>query len=100
MAISETKPDNRSGALRVLRGTPLRHVDVEADIVAVVNDRDGDQPAERLAYSVAEAALLTGLSCDLLYDQMRTGKLGFLKVGRRRIINRQNLESFLARHGS
>jgi hypothetical protein len=32
----------------------------------------------------------------LLYDQMRTGKLGFLKVGRRRIITRGSLEAFLA----
>jgi hypothetical protein len=30
-------------------------------------------PAERLAYSVDEAAHLTGLSRDLLYDQMRHG---------------------------
>lgn len=34
-----------------------------------------DSPAERLAYSVDEAARLTGLSWDLLYDQMRRGNL-------------------------
>jgi excisionase family DNA binding protein len=51
---------------------------------------------ERLAYSVDEAAAITGLSRDLLYDQMRTGKLAYLKVGRRRIITRQHLEAFLA----
>jgi excisionase family DNA binding protein len=49
----------------------------------------------RLAFSVEEAALITGLSRDLLYDQMRAGKLVYLKVGRRRIITRQNLEAFL-----
>jgi excisionase family DNA binding protein len=54
-----------------------------------------DQPAERLAYSVDEAARITGLSRDLLYDQMRTGRLAYLKVGRRRIITRQHLEAFL-----
>ena len=32
-------------------------------------------PAERLAYSIDEAARLTGLSRDLLYDQMRRGNL-------------------------
>ena len=37
---------------------------------------------ERLAYSVDEAAAITGLSRDLLYDQMRAGKLAYLKVGR------------------
>jgi excisionase family DNA binding protein len=53
-------------------------------------------PAEdRLAYSVDEAARLTGLSRDLLYDQMRRGKLLYIKVGRRRVITRQHLEQFL-----
>jgi excisionase family DNA binding protein len=52
-------------------------------------------PAERLAYSVDEAARLTGLSRDLLYDEMRRGNLDYLKVGRRRLITRQHLEQFL-----
>jgi excisionase family DNA binding protein len=55
-----------------------------------------DPAAERLAYSVDEAARLTGLSRDLLYDQMRQGHLTYLKVGRRRLITRQHLEQFLA----
>ena len=55
------------------------------------------EPNERLAYSVDEAAAITGLSRDLLYDQMRVGKLAYLKVGRRRIITRQHLETFLTR---
>jgi excisionase family DNA binding protein len=54
-----------------------------------------EPPAERLAYSVDEAARLTGLSRDLLYDQMRRGHLAYLKVGRRRLITRQHLEQFL-----
>jgi excisionase family DNA binding protein len=59
-----------------------------------------DSPAERLAYSVDEVAAVTGLSRDLLYGQMRAGKLAYLKVGRRRIITRQHLEAFLARQAS
>jgi excisionase family DNA binding protein len=56
----------------------------------------GTSPAaERLAYSVAEAARLTGLSRDLLYDEMRRGNLLYLKVGRRRVITRQHLQQFL-----
>jgi excisionase family DNA binding protein len=51
---------------------------------------------QRIAFSVDEAAAVTGLSRDLLYDQMRTGKLGYLKVGRRRIITREHLAAFLA----
>ena len=60
----------------------------------------GEQPVDRLAYSVDEAAAITGLSRDLLYDQMRAGKLAFLKVGRRRIITRQHLEAFLTQAAS
>jgi excisionase family DNA binding protein len=56
--------------------------------------------AGRLAYSVDEAARLTGLSRDLLYDQMRRGNLAYLKVGRRRLITRHHLQQFLgAAHG-
>ena len=51
---------------------------------------------QRLAYSVDEAATVTGLSRDLLYDQMRIGNLAYRKVGRRRVITRQHLEQFLA----
>lgn len=54
-----------------------------------------DPPAERLAYSVDEAARLIGLSRDLLYDEMRRGNLSFIKVGRRRLITRQHLQQFL-----
>jgi len=52
--------------------------------------------ADRLAYSVDEAARLTGLSRDLLYDQMRRGNLTYVKVGRRRLITRHHLQQFLA----
>ena len=58
----------------------------------------GTSPAsspERLAYSVDEAAHLTGLSRDLLYDEMRRGNLRYRKVGRCRLITRQHLEEFL-----
>jgi excisionase family DNA binding protein len=54
-----------------------------------------DLAAERLAYSVDEVAHLTGLSRDLLYDQMRRGNLHHVKIGRRRLITRQHLEQFL-----
>jgi excisionase family DNA binding protein len=57
-------------------------------------------PAERLAYSVDEVAQITGLSRDLLYAQMRAGRLGYIKVGRRRIITRRHLDAFLARAAS
>ena len=58
--------------------------------------RAGQDPhSGRLAYSVDEAARLTGLSRDLLYDEMRRGNLAYVKVGRRRLITRQHLQQFL-----
>jgi excisionase family DNA binding protein len=63
--------------------------------VTEVSQEGPDLVAERLAYSVDEVAQLTGLSRDLLYDQMRRGNLQFVKVGRRRLITRQHLERFL-----
>jgi hypothetical protein len=58
-------------------------------------DRAGqDSPSGRLAYSVDEAAWLTGLSRDLLYDEMRRGNLVYIKVGRR-LITCHHLNQFL-----
>ena len=54
-----------------------------------------DPHGGRLACSVDEAARLTGLSRDLLYDEMRRGNLASVKVGRRRLITRQHLQQFL-----
>ncbi len=54
-----------------------------------------DPPAGRLAYSIDEAARLTGLSRDLLYDEMRRGNLPYVKVGRRRLITLHHLQQFL-----
>jgi excisionase family DNA binding protein len=51
--------------------------------------------AERLAYSVDEVARLTGLSRDLLYDEMRRGNLSYKKIGRRRVITQEHLHQFL-----
>ena len=62
------------------------------DIAAAASQ---DPHGGRLAYSVDEAARLTGLSRDLLYDEMRRGHLAYVKVGRRRLIARQHLQQFL-----
>jgi len=72
-----------------------------ANLDPTISNRPGQQPDDperenvRIAFSVAEAAQITGLSRDLLYDQMRCGKLSYIKVGRRRIITRQHLNQFL-----
>ena len=59
-----------------------------------------DRRVEPLAYTVEEAAEATRLSRDLLYDEMRAGRLAYLKVGRRRIITRQHLDAFLTQRAS
>lgn len=52
--------------------------------------------AERLAYSPEEAAELLGISRELVHDLLRTGQLGSVKAGRRRLIGKHHLEEFLA----
>jgi excisionase family DNA binding protein len=68
---------------------------VDARVPQQAGSPETSPPVERLAYSVDEAAQLTGLSRDLLYDEMRRGNLDYLKIGRRRLITRQHLEQFL-----
>ena len=65
------------------------------DSAAVAGWATQDPYSGRLAYSVDEAASLTGLSRDLLYDEMRRGHLASIKVGRRRLITHQHLQQFL-----
>jgi excisionase family DNA binding protein len=66
------------------------------DLAAAAVSQDGPDPqGGRLAYSVEEAARLTGLSRDLLHDEIRRGNLASVKVGRRRLITRQHLNQFL-----
>jgi excisionase family DNA binding protein len=52
--------------------------------------------AERLAYSPDEAAELLGISTELIHDLLRTGQLGSVKAGRRRLIAKHHLQTFLA----
>ena len=52
--------------------------------------------AERLAYSPDETAELLVISTELVHDLLRTGQLGSVKAGRRRLIGKHHLEEFLA----
>jgi excisionase family DNA binding protein len=52
--------------------------------------------SERLAHSPDEAAELLGISTELVHDLLRTGQLGSVKAGRRRLIAKQHLAAFLA----
>jgi hypothetical protein len=48
------------------------------DSTAAAGPSGQDLQGGRLAYSVDEAARLTGLSRDLLYDEMRRGNLPYV----------------------
>ena len=86
---SHTGPDVRS---------PIRIGDLTSAASSPPSPEIGKperEPAERLAYSVDEAARLTGLFRNLLYDEMRRGDLTYVKVGRHRLITRHHLQQFL-----
>jgi excisionase family DNA binding protein len=50
---------------------------------------------DRLAFSPDEVAMALGISRELVNDLLRTGRLGSVKAGRRRLIGRHHLEAFL-----
>jgi excisionase family DNA binding protein len=67
------------------------------ELLAIMREMSGRNAlAERLAYSPDEAAELLGISTELIHDLVRTGQLGSVKAGRRRLIGKHHLEAFLA----
>jgi excisionase family DNA binding protein len=86
----DRKPKRAGSPQRVSDPAPPRD-----ESAADASRAERDPHGGRLAYSVDEAARLTGLSRDLLYDEMRRGNLTYIKVGRRRLITRQHLQQFL-----
>jgi excisionase family DNA binding protein len=52
----------------------------------------------RLAYSVLDAAELTGLSVRSMRYLMRQGRLGYVRLGRRVRIRHADLEALLRKH--
>jgi excisionase family DNA binding protein len=82
----------RRNALAWLLATDMRE-----ELLAVIREVfERNAFAERLAYSPDEAAELLGISRELVHDLLRTGQLGSIKAGRRRLIARHHLEAFLA----
>jgi excisionase family DNA binding protein len=51
--------------------------------------------SSRLAHSVSEAAELVGLSVRSLRYLVKTGKLGYVRLGRRVLIRHEDLERLL-----
>jgi hypothetical protein len=59
------------------------------------------QPSEPLAYSIPDAARVSGLSRSLLYELMAEGELDYSKVRARRIIPHRGpkgLQALIERH--
>lgn len=69
-------------------GSPDRDRDIPPAVSSPASPK-ADQSGPELA------ARLTGLSRDLLYDEMRRGNLTYVKVGRRWLITRHHLQQFL-----
>ena len=75
----------------------LLATDMREDLLAIMREIFARSAfAERLAYSPDEAAELLGISRELVHDLLRTGQLGSVKAGRRRLIAKHHLEAFLA----
>ena len=71
--------------------------DMREELLAIMREIFERNPfAERLAYSPDEAAVLLGISRELVHDLLRTSQLGSVKAGRRRLIGKHHLEEFLA----
>ena len=85
--------DRKAGPAGSLRHA-TQQVPPDDDSTAAAGRSGQDPHSGRLAYSVDEAGRLTGLSRDLLYDEMRRGNLAYVKAGRRRLITRQHLNQF------
>lgn len=60
-------------------------------------ERDPLAPAEKLAYSINEAAALTGIKRTTLQRLLDNGALATVHVGRRRVVLADSLMSFLER---
>lgn len=71
------------------RGTGAKESDSTA------SDEPAGATGERLAYTVEEAAAALGIGRDLIYDEIRTGRLRSKKAGARRVIGRHHLLEWL-----
>jgi excisionase family DNA binding protein len=72
-------------------GYPSRLTDAQVEL-----DRESTGDGARLAYSVNQAARAFGLSKSMIYDQLRSRRLRSVRVGKRRIITRQQIDAWLA----
>jgi len=58
-------------------------------------ERENDVVGNRLAYSVATAAIAVGVSETVIKQEIAAGRLSIKKVGRRTLIRRTDLQTWL-----
>jgi excisionase family DNA binding protein len=56
---------------------------------------DTENRLTRMAFSPDEVAESLGISRELINDLLRTGELGSVKAGRRRLIGKHHIEEYL-----
>lgn len=61
---------------------------------------DQDVPSVKLAYSIEEAGYLIGISRRTLYELIRTGEIGSIKIRNRRLIRHTDLVQYLDELGA
>lgn len=69
----------------------LKKMGAERDLADIRDDRQ----LEKLAYSVPEAAAMSGLSKDYVWKLVASGGLSSIKAGKRRLIRAEDLRAFL-----
>jgi excisionase family DNA binding protein len=80
----------------VPKGDRIAILAPEAIFMTAVNAGSADSDA--LAYSVNDTARQTGLSRSTIYELFEAGKLAYLKIGKRRLVERDEIKRFLAAH--
>jgi len=89
-AVNRAQVSTNAVALRLASG-------MREELLTIVREMlEQNTVAGRLAYSPDEAAELLGISRELIHDLLRTGQLGSVKAGRRRLISMHHIEAFLA----
>jgi excisionase family DNA binding protein len=54
------------------------------------------EEVDRIAYSVVEAARIAGIGRTGLYQLIKDGAIPVVKIGKRTLVRRSDLESFMA----
>ena len=89
-AVNRIQVSTNAVALRLASG-------MREELLTIMHEMlEKNTVAGRLAYSPDEAAALLGISRELIHDMLRTGQLGSVRAGRRRLISKHHIEAFLA----